>query len=155
LWLPVVACVRACLRASDCVCVRAFVCMCACVCSCVCACAGAFACLCGCVCLCLYPCGSPCMCVCLRAQVVVGIVAHCCGSCRFCPGSRVKFTDVMARQSTGPLKNFGWLGALALGLTGACVACVSRYVPCVCVRVCVCVCVCVCVADGRVSAAAD
>ena len=55
--------------------------------------------------------------------VVVCIAAHCCGSCRFCPtfsGSssrgRVKFTDGMIKSSTGPLKNFGWLWALTLGL---------------------------------------
>lgn len=50
--------------------------------------------------------------------VIVSVVAHCCGSCRFCPGNRKKFTNVMIQSSKGPFKNFGWLGALVLGLAG-------------------------------------
>ena len=50
--------------------------------------------------------------------ILVSIVAHCCGSCRFCPGKRVKFTDVMIKSSTGPMKNFAWVTVVALGVAG-------------------------------------
>jgi hypothetical protein len=168
----VVVCVRACVRACACRCVRVGVCACRgvcvqvslyvreCACACLCLCMNGCArvwvcrrgCVCVCVCVCVYVCVCVCVCVCV-------LCAKSRASVRTSLNERwpVEFHRSAASSgsasSAPPVK---WPGRAECAASGPCIGvcacgcgCVRAYFVhgcgCVSVRLCVCACLCVCV----------